>query len=156
MHRDTPRHLRHAQGYLELRMLSEAADELDAIASTDRLKPPVLAVRLELEMAAEHWDAVVDIGSNLARETPENERAWICWAYALREVDRVVEARAVLLSAETMHGQTSAILHYNLACYDCLLGDLVIARERLERACKMEPCFEDDARDDPDLAALWR
>jgi hypothetical protein len=46
------------------------------------------------------------------------------------------------------------VLHYNLACYDSLLGELAGARKRLATACKMDGQFRAAAQDDPDLAAL--
>lgn len=154
MDKDTPRRLRHANGYIELGMLLDAATELDRVHVNDRLSPPVLAVRLDLAMAAKHWDTAAAIGRELSRMTPENEQAWISRAFALRELNRVAEARDVLLEAEPLHGAKCALLHYNLACYFCLLGDLETARERLKRAFEMEPKLKKDARDDADLAAL--
>lgn len=155
MHNATPRHLRYASGYMELGMLDDAAFEIEAIAFEDRFAPPVLAVRVELYMAAKQWEIVVGVARELAAQCPTSERAWICWAYALRELQRIDEARAVLLKAEPMHGENSAVLHYNLACYYCLLGDLETARQRLSRACKIDPNLKDEALEDSDLVAVW-
>ena len=47
------------------------------------------------------------------------------------------------------------MLHYNLACYECLLGNHLEARKRLARACKMDPSWNDAAKDDPDLKDLF-
>lgn len=82
------------------------------------------------------------------------ENSWIGWAYALRELEQVEEAREVLLKAEIRHGKASAVLHYNLACYDSLLGELASARARLATACRMDGRFKQAAKDDPDLRAL--
>lgn len=153
--KDTPRRLRYASGYMELNMLAEANEELEAIAFEDRLALPVLAVRLEFEMATKHWDAVIGIARTVAREDLGHERAWICWAFALREMQRVEEARDVLLEADPLHGEKSAVLHYNLARYLCLLDRVEMARARLARACKMHPPFKTAALDDPDLERVW-
>lgn len=155
MHKDTPRRLRHADGYTELGMLNEASDELEAIAFEDRLSAPVLTARLKLHMEAEHWETVIGVGSRLAQMTPELKEAWINWAYALRELNRVEEAKAVLLKAEPIQGEKCGLLHYNLACYLCLLGDIAGARERLQRACKMDKQWKAAALEDPDLERLW-
>jgi hypothetical protein len=61
----------------------------------------------------------------------------------------------VLLKAEIIHGNTSATLHYNLACYACQLGDMEEAKRRLSIACKMHGEFKASALDDPDLEAMW-
>jgi hypothetical protein len=45
-------------------------------------------------------------------------------------------------------------LHYNLACYACLLGYLEEADKRLKRAIKLDKRFEDEWDKDPDLKAL--
>jgi tetratricopeptide (TPR) repeat protein len=155
MHKDTPRRLRYATGYIELNLLNDASDELEAIAFEDRLAPPVLAVRIELHLAAEQWETVVGVGRELAHRAPENERGWICWAYALRALQRVEAARDVLLEAEPLHGKASATLHYSLGCYYCLLGQLDTAIECLKRAFELHPEFKHAAVDDPDLAGMF-
>lgn len=151
----TRRRVRYARGYMGLDMLGEARAELDAVAPSDQSHSEVLAMRVELHLAAREWDAVVEVAQRLAARYPENEHAWIGWAYALRELNRIEEARSVLLEAETHHGRTSAVLHYNLACYEALLGALKSARTRLAKACRMEKRFEEECRLDPDLRALW-
>ncbi len=153
--RVTARHLHHATGYLGLGMLNEASDELEAIDGEDRLSDDVLRLRSDLYMQAKEWDLLIAVARELARRDPEYNNAWIDWAYALRELDRVPEAKAVLLEAEPVHGKKCATLHYNLACYHCLLGELEDAKTRLRRACQMEERLKADALDDPDLKALW-
>lgn len=152
----TRRRISHARGYLGLEMLRQAGAELAAIPAEDQELPDVLAVRIDLHLATREWEPAVAAGRRLAETYPENEHAWIGWAYALRELNRVEEARAVLLEAEPRHGRESAVLHYNLACYDALLGDVASARERLAHACRLDKRFKVESRRDPDLAALWR
>jgi hypothetical protein len=135
-------------------MIREARVELNLIATEDQSRPDVRAVRLDLHMETKEWEKVVELGSDLARTHPESEHAWIRWAYALRELNRVADARAVLLEAEPRHGAKSAVLHYNLACYDSLLGDLTRAQKRLATACRLDQRFEAEAAVDPDLQAL--
>jgi hypothetical protein len=86
---------------------------------------------------------------------PGEERGWIAWAFALRELGRVAEAKGVLLRAEPLHGTRSAVLHYNLGCYHCLLGETAEARGRLATAFRMHPPFRDEALEVPDLEAMW-
>jgi len=50
---------------------------------------------------------------------------------------------------------TAAILHYNLACYECLLGDVEVAKARLRHAFKLEPSFKLKALEDEDLEGVW-
>jgi hypothetical protein len=49
----------------------------------------------------------------------------------------------------------AAILHYNLACYECLLGDVEVAKVRLQHAFKLDPTLRMKALEDEDLQAVW-
>jgi len=151
---ETRRRLRHVHGYIGLEMFRAAAAELAAIAAGERRAPEVRLTRMDFYIASERWDAAIRIGSAMARKDPACEQAWIGWAYALRELQRVVEAKEVLLVAETAHGVTSALVHYNLACYDALLGDLPAARARLTKAYRLDKSLKVTAESDPDLEAL--
>jgi len=153
-HRGIRRRVSYALGYIGLGMFAEAELELEALDPADQELPEVASVRVDLHLAARQWRAAIAVASNLAWRHPECESSWIGWAYALRELNQVEEARVVLLSAEVHHGKVSAVLHYNLACYDALLGSLESARQRLARACKLDARFKEAARDDPDLKAL--
>jgi hypothetical protein len=135
-------------------MFAQAEAELRAVRREERSRPEVRSVRVDLHLAAREWRRVVAVARPLARAHPACENAWIGWAFALRELQRVRQARDVLLEAEREHGLGTAILHYNLACYESLLGDLAAARQRLATACRMERRFKVEAEDDPDLAAL--
>ena len=150
----TRRHLEFAAGYLALGMISEASDELEAIEGGDRLRPEVMALRCDLYLEARQWDLLLAVARELARQRPGEVKGWIGWAFALRELNRVGEARAVLLEAEPIHGKDSGLLHYNLACYCCLLGDRAAARLRLRLAGQMDRHWRAAALDDPDLQAM--
>ena len=152
----TSKRVSYALGYLGLGLIEQASEELEAVEGDDRLSIPVMLARIELYMAAKNWDLLIAVAKGVARADPSHEQAWIGWAYALRCLERTAEARAVLLEAEPHHGKQSALLHYNLACYECLLGDMAKAKTRLRRACKMGGTeFKTLALDDPDLQAMW-
>jgi len=151
----TSRRLEYAQGYLELGLIGDAADELEAIDGEDRLSTPVLVVRCDLYMAAEQWDMVDAMAKAVTTRNPEIESVWIHWACAVRQLKGLEEAKATLLAAEPYHGKACAILHYNLGCYLSVLGDQVEARRRVGIACKMDESFKEMALDDPDLKGLW-
>ena len=150
----TARRTGHAIGYLALGLLVEASDELEAIEGPDRLSPEVMRVRCDLYMMAKDWELLLAVARELTRSRPSDEKGWIHAGIALRKLDRVAEARAVLLEAEAIHG-ACAFLHYDLGCYHCLLGEMVAARERVRRACRLDKDFKKTALDDPDLKAIW-
>jgi tetratricopeptide (TPR) repeat protein len=151
----TRKRLEYAKGYIGLGLIKEASEELEAIEGAARRSTAVERVRVDLAQAAKQWDLVVNLARQVAGASPEDEQVWISWAYALRELQRIKEAREVLIKAEEMHGHKSAILHYNLACYACLLGYLEEANKRLKRAIKLDKSFEDECDKDPDLKALF-
>lgn len=150
----TAHRVQHACGYIALGLLAEAAEELELIDGEDRLSAEVMSVRTDLYLAAKNWDLLLAVARKLASLEPEDENGWIYWAYALRELNRTAEARAVLLHAETLL-KSSSTLQFNLGCYECILGDIPEARRRVGIACKMDPQWKQAALTDPDLKAMW-
>ena len=65
----TRRRIEFAQGYIELGMVNEASDELEAIDWDDRMTPEVLAVRVDLYSAAKNWELMRDIAMHLAQKS---------------------------------------------------------------------------------------
>jgi hypothetical protein len=63
--------------------------------------------------------------------------------------------RALWLLEAVERMPDEATLHYNLACYDCQLGDLPAAKARLTHAISLEPARQAMALDDEDLVPLW-
>ncbi len=150
----TLRHLQYASGHIELGMFKEATTELDAISKADQLLPAVISVRIDLHMHAKQWNRVIHFSRELSRLAPEDDKGWVSHAFALRELELIEEAQAVLLEAEPHLKKACGLLHYNLACYACLLGDKVEAKRRLVTAIKMDKSWKQEALEDPDLKAL--
>jgi Flp pilus assembly protein TadD len=146
--------LAYALGYIELSLLREARAELARLTKEERERPEAMAVLLELAMMEDDWPQVIRLAPRVTKVAPAVERPWIAWAYALRELGEIEEARTVLLrGAETIEKPT-VLVDYNLACYDCLLGDRDDARRRLARVFKREPGWRAQAAEDPDLKGL--
>lgn len=150
----TARRVQYAYGYLGLGLLAEAAHELDAVTEADQFAPEVMAARVDLFMAAHEWGRVVEYARRLLELDQNNVAAWISLGCAVRRVENVAAAKQVLLEAERLHGGQHAVIHYNLACYTCLLGEMTAAKAYLTCACRMDANFKAAALKDPDLAAL--
>ena len=150
----TRRRLQYSSGYIELGMFAEAAVELGSITQSEQQLPEVLSVRIDLHMEAKHWDAVIEFAKKLIHLSPANEKGWITRAFALRELELIEEAQAVLLDAEPLHGKKCAVLHYNLACYASLLGNKAEAKRRLTIAFRMDKSWKQSALEDPDLKTM--
>lgn len=150
----TRRHLQYASGFLELDMFRDAARELQAITRAEQNSPKVLSIRINLHMQARQWKRVITVSRQLVKAEPGDDKGWVSWAFALRELNRIEEAKQVLLKALPAHGQTCDVLHYNLACYECLLGNLPEAKRYLATAARKDKHWKESALDDPDLKAL--
>ena len=150
----TRRHIEYAQGYLALGMPKEAEAELNAVVEHEQEQIEVLRLRVDLHLESKRWAKVLSLAPSVCKASPESEATWIAWAFALHELKRTGEAQSVLLKAEPFHGSKSAVLHYNLACYACMLGQLDEAKRRLSTASKMDQAWLQTALDDPDLQAM--
>lgn len=149
------RTLNAAQGYSELGMFSEAIAELDSLPDSLQTRPDIVEVRLLVHMHARQWEAALARAEQLCRVAPESSGGFIHAAFCLHELGRTDEAKAVLINGpEALRGE--ATFHYNLACYECVLGNLAAARAHLENSVALDKKLLDFARRDPDLAVLRR
>lgn len=147
------RRLSHAQGYLTLGMVAEAAAELDRIDESDAQNLDVISLRLAVLHEQKNWPAVRDLAARLARRTPAEAAVWVTWAYATRRAESLAAAEKILREAEALHPQ-DATIQFNLGCYACQRGDLAAARSRVDRAIALDEKFAGLAAIDPDLAPL--
>lgn len=143
-----------AQGFLELGMPLDANDEIEKIDPDVRHLPEVLAVRAEVYRHLEKWELMQVVAQKLAQYDPDEPRWTAWWAYATRRADSIQAARRILAEAVERHPNV-AIYHYNLACYDCQLGDLATSKSHLHRAFELEKGFRLQALEDDDLRPLW-
>lgn len=156
----TRKSLTYAAGWLQLGRVAEARLELAGVTKEERKHPAVLAMELEIAMAAEAWTKASRLAANLRALAPGLDAGWLHGAFATRRAGKagaaeLKKARVILEAAEERIGGRCAILHYNLACYLALLGELASARQRLSRAVEMEPGYAEMAKTDEDLAALF-
>ncbi len=151
----TAQRVKYASGYVALGLLDHASDELEAVDFRDRFSIDVMTARLELHMAAEQWDIVANFARRLVDLDPDDVDAWIALGCAVRRTEGLPAARDVLLKIEPVHGDKRAVIHFNLACYNCLLGDITTAKDHLTKACQMDARFKAMALDDPDLESMW-
>lgn len=142
-----------AQGYIELEMPDEALRELDALPAAEQAREDVLQMRLFLTMHAKAWDQALAICDRLRAADPEGTTGYIHGAFCLHELGRTREARDLLLSGPACLLREPTY-HYNLGCYDAVLGYLEEAARHLETSFQMDRKFRDIARHDPDLSAV--
>jgi tetratricopeptide (TPR) repeat protein len=135
-------------------MYLEADAELDKIDPFCRAAPEVLAVRLGIYAGLEKWELMQVVAEKLANYDPAEAQWRISFAYATRRAESIEKAREILLNALDSHPEEPTI-HYNLACYECQLGNLSAAKDHLMKSTKADDKFKLMALDDSDLEPLW-
>ena len=137
----------------------EADAELQQIAPARRLHPAVLEVRHNLYAKAKRWEECVVMAEALVKLVPKATFGWIHRSFALHELKRTQEALDELLPAADLF-KDEITIHYNLACYECVLGNLRAAKLRLATAFKLarkQKCvgeWKTQMSQDPDLKPL--
>jgi tetratricopeptide (TPR) repeat protein len=147
-------YLRAAHGYLELEMYSEAVAELNNIDPVCLAAPEVLSVRLSVYAGLQDWGMMQSVAKRLSSQDPKNAQWVISAAYATRRAESITAAKSILTKALELHPEEPAI-HYNLACYECQLGNLSDAKKHLMQATKASVKLRAMVLDDPDLEPLW-
>lgn len=144
-----------AQGYSELSMFDDALAELNSLPAAVAESPPALELRTVILMQAKRWKTALTSARSLCRTEPEKTSGFIHAAFCLHELGRTSEARDFLIGGpEALH--TEPTFHYNLACYECALGNLALARMHLDKSFELDKKFREFAMSDPDLAPLRR
>lgn len=149
-------HLSAAEGWLELGNAHEALAELDRISKAAQGRAEVLGVRWGILAKFKLWEQSVAVATRIVEIAPEAVFGWIHRSYALHELKRTRDARDLLLPATKLFPKVETI-PYNLACYECQLGDLPAARDWLRRAMKLHNRADIKVRalEDSDLKPLW-
>jgi len=150
------RFLEAAEGWLELGNWQEANEELENIQPELRAHPYVLELRYKIFDAAGRWDMALGVAEGLMKILPENQWGYFYTAYALHELKRTQEAYDVV-KAVIHKFPDHQLMHYNLACYACVLGKLKEAYRLVEIARDIPGGIDirQQALDDPDLEPLW-
>lgn len=151
--KEIERELLAAQGYAELGMFPEALEELAQLPSYLREHPEVVETELLILMQQQAWKEAFLASQRLCQAAPDSPIAFIHAAFCLHELGRTDEAKLTLLNGPAAL-QNDPTFHYNMACYECILGDLEAARAHLNQSFSMDKKFRDFAKTDPDLAPL--
>jgi len=142
-----------AIGYCELRMYDDARRELGQVSQGLQDSENVIALKLAIYQGEKQWEPMLSLAKKLVRIDPPNVQWRISWAYATRRAESIEAAKMILLDTVELH-PTEPLVHYNLACYECQLGDLASAESYLKKAFELAPQYSDLALEDEDLAPM--
>ena len=141
-----------SDGYLDLKMYAEAREELLLVPRKYRKHSMYLWMMNRLSDTGD-WETAVTASHSLWEAHPDLVATWVAYAYAVRRHENIVTARNILLQAiEQFHEE--AIIPYNLACYECTLGNSEKAKRYLKHAFSLDTSFRAIALEDEDLITL--
>jgi tetratricopeptide (TPR) repeat protein len=143
-----------ACGFLQLGMALDADAELDKIDPFNRAAPEVLALRVEIYRKLEKWELMREIAKRLNEFEPDEVQWIVSYAFATRRAVSIEVAKEILLSSVSRFPKEAVIL-FNLACYECQLGRIDIAKDYLRRVFDIDSSWRQAALDDEDLRPLW-
>jgi len=142
-------------GWLGLGNATEARRELESISPAHREHPEVLEVWWAILAEQEKWIDALASAEKLITQAPDQQSGWIQQSYALHELKRTREAYERLVPAVEKFSD-AYVIPYNLACYQCQLGNEADALNWLRRAVKASDAQTIHAMGmkDPDLSPL--
>ena len=148
--------LRSACGYAELGMDRESLAELNSIPKAMQDRPEVLQLRLHHLMLRKSWQRALTLSRKLCRVAPDCGAGFLHAGFCLNQLGRTAEARKMLLQGPKGPPalRCEPIFHYNLGCYEALLGHPQDAQRHLETSFQMDANFRHIAKKDPDLKSL--
>lgn len=152
-------HLSGALGWLELGNAQEAVEDLEKITPASRSHPEVLEVGWLIYEQSKNWRECLDIAVALIKAEPDDANGYIKRSFALRRVEGMgLKAAYEALLEIFPKFSNNPIIPYNLACYQCQLGNPDRARSLLEEAFQIgnRKRLKHMALADADLEPLWK
>lgn len=134
-----------------LEMHEDAWMTLDQLSADEQEAEPAMALRLDLAIALQRWEAGAAIGRLAVEKYPQSVSFYLNGAYCIRRAESLDAAYPFLKQARQTCDKLTALWHYNLACYESQLGNLDAVGPLFRKAVAMEASFEKMGRTDPDL-----
>ena len=104
-------------------------------------------------MQGRRWSEALTAAEELLRINPTAIPAYIHGAFALHELGRTMEARNLLLKGPPLL-RKDPTFHYNIGCYEAVLGNRDAAMQSLRESFALDESYRDFAKRDPDLEAI--
>lgn len=142
-----------ADGYLDLQMYDEAREELQRLPVEYRKHCMYLWMMNRLSSETGDWETAARVSRSLCEMHPDRVDTWVSYAYAVRRHENILSAHTILLQAIERFDE-DAIIPYNLACYECQLGNNEKAKKYLKRAISLDNSYRTLALEDEDLETL--
>jgi tetratricopeptide (TPR) repeat protein len=135
------RNLQAAIGYFGLGMLEEANNEIECIPPDQKNSSEVLGVRMEIYRAAEKWTLMEVVAREIWKRHKDQPVCWNDLAWATRRAVGIEKAFEILSQA-VQNFPEDAMTNNNLGCYQCKMGEIEKAQERVGKAIKLDGRFK--------------
>jgi tetratricopeptide (TPR) repeat protein len=161
--------LRRASGYIELgelllegeaaapptacRLFARALVELTQLDAATRQEAAASLLEGEALRALGEWEAAIPPLTRAAEATPGHVEAWLGLGWCLKRLDHLGAAIDALRRGLGAFPD-QPILHYNLACYHSLAGNVPAAIEQLTQAIAIDDRFRDLTGNERDFDAI--
>jgi tetratricopeptide (TPR) repeat protein len=158
--------LREAAGYIEIaellvdgdrptplsaqRLLSRALEGLGELPEPTRSMPDAKLLEAEALRAMGRFEDAIAPFELVSREDPPRLEAWLGLGWCYKRLGQLPKAIDVL-EGGLVASPDQPILHYNLACYLSLGGDVQAAIEHLTKAISIDKRFRDLTQIEPDF-----
>ena len=145
-----------AEGWLDLGDHEEAEAELRQLSPGARETNDYFNLHWRLLVLRRQWSLALQTAQTQIEVAPDHPSGWINLSYCLHELDRTTEARETLKKVVRKFNDLP-VVPYNLACYECQLGDIEASKRWLLRAIRVGKRQEiiHMAQQDDDLRPLW-
>ncbi len=140
-------------GYLELGMADEALSELKAMSAVKKKTERHCELLLATQMMLKEWDVAAKTAERLCVINGEESSYFIHAAFCLHEIGDTEGALKQLMSGPRELMKES-LYHYNLACYQAVLGQVKLAELSLSRSFDLDGKLRSVALEDDDLAGI--
>jgi tetratricopeptide (TPR) repeat protein len=158
--------LRQTAGYVELgellvdgdapvppsamKLLERARRTLAELPEGERESPQAMLLDAESLRAMGLWDEAIPVFLAAAVKAPQRLEPWLGRGWCLKRLGRLGEAVAALEEG-LQANPNQPVLHYNLACYHSLAGEVSSAIEHLTKAISIDRRFRDLTQIEPDF-----
>lgn len=142
-----------AEGYIALELFDEAARRIEAVSEAGLFPFECAVLRGESLRERDQLDEAVPFFRKALQMKPGDVAATVGFGWCAKRLGQTDLAVAAYEAALERHPDV-ALLHYNLACYQSLLGRADEALEHLRLAIAKEKAFRDVADAEEDFAGI--
>lgn len=143
-----------AEGWIELGLFDDAAEELHRVPPQLKSTIEFCILWVRIYAATNAWANVECMCETLTKHAPEDSFTIRFQAEAFHRQGRSREAFAVYQMAP-IRFKDGVEYFYDMCRFLCAIGDLPLARIVLARAVKLDRGISKRALDDPELEPMW-